>query len=74
MSFRVDKWDERYCLFAPATARLREEVKPYLNAEIVSRYYYQRGTCQQQLKRDKVYDRAAALLADHAEYDKILRP
>ena len=54
--------------------RLRNEVKPYLNAEIVSRYYYQRGTCQQQLKRDKVYDRAAALLADHAEYDKILRP
>lgn len=54
--------------------RLREDVKPYLNAEIVSRYYYQRGTCQQQLKSDKVFDQAAALLANRAEYDKILRP
>ncbi len=54
--------------------RMKDKVKPYLNAEIVSRYYFQKGTCEQQLTDDKVYDEAIRLLTDPEEYNKILTP
>ncbi len=54
--------------------RMKDGVKPYLNDEIVSRYYYQRGTCIQQLNDDKAYDEAVRLLTEEEEYDKILQP
>ena len=54
--------------------RMKDEVRPYLNSEIVSRYYYQRGTCQQQLLHDRDYDQALQLLSNEEEYHKILRP
>ncbi|MCD8301853.1 MAG: S41 family peptidase [Prevotellaceae bacterium] len=54
--------------------RMKEDVKPYLNTEIVSRYYYQRGACQQQLGDDKVFSEAMRLLTDGEEYNKILHP
>ncbi len=54
--------------------RMKEDVKPYLNTEIVSRYYYQRGACRQQLNDDKVFSEAMRLLTDGEEYNKILHP
>ncbi len=54
--------------------RMKDKVKPYLDTEIVSRYYFQKGTCEQQLIDDKVYDEAIRLLSNQEEYDKILQP
>ncbi len=54
--------------------RMKDGVKPYLNTEIVSRYYYQKGTCEQQLNDDKPYDEAIRLLTNEEEYHKILNP
>ncbi len=54
--------------------RMKEEVKPYLNSEIVSRYYYQKGTSRLQLNHDKDYDKALELLGNEEEYRKILQP
>ncbi len=54
--------------------RMKNGVKPYLNTEIVSRYYFQRGVCQQQLIDDKAYGEALRLLNDEEEYNKILQP
>ncbi len=54
--------------------RMKNGVKPYLNTEIVSRYYFQRGVCQQQLIDDKAYNEALRLLNDEEEYNKILQP
>ncbi len=56
--------------------RMKNGVKPYLNDEIVSRYYYQRGTCLQQLNDDRAYDEAIRLLSGEGEeeYYNILQP
>ncbi len=52
--------------------RHRDDIRPYLEDEIVSRYYYQRGRAQHLLRNDKVYDKAVQLLNNKKEYDKIL--
>ncbi|MBR1789087.1 MAG: S41 family peptidase [Bacteroidaceae bacterium] len=54
--------------------RQRDAVRPYLEDEIVSRYYYQRGRAQQLLRSDRVFDRAVRLLQDESGYRKILHP
>ena len=54
--------------------RHREDVRPYIEDEIVSRYYYQRGRSEHLLRNDKVFDRAVELLNDEEAYRKILRP
>lgn len=41
--------------------RFREHIQPYLETEIVSRYYYQRGALQQTIGRDKGIQRAIQL-------------
>ena len=41
--------------------RFREHIQPYLETEIVSRYYYQRGALQQTISRDKGIQRAIKL-------------
>lgn len=41
--------------------RFREHIQPYLETEIVSRYYYQRGALQQTIGRDKGIQRAIKL-------------
>ena len=55
-------------------SRQRDAMRPYIEDEIVSRYYYQRGRCQQMLRQDKVFDRAVELLRNEEEYRKILHP
>ncbi len=50
----------------------REAIRPYLEDEIISRYYYQRGRAQHLLRSDKVYDRAVELLKDKEKYNNIL--
>ena len=54
--------------------RNRELVRPYVEDEIVSRYYYQRGRTEHLLRSDKVFDRAVELLGNEAAYRKILHP
>ncbi len=53
--------------------RHRDDIRPYLEDEIVCRYYYQRGRAQHLLKSDKVYDRAVKLLEDEERYKGILK-
>lgn len=52
----------------------REDIRPYLEDEIVSRYYYQRGRALHLLKSDTVLDRAVELLKNEDEYRRILGP
>ncbi|MBQ8968324.1 MAG: S41 family peptidase [Bacteroidaceae bacterium] len=54
--------------------RQRAAIRPYLEEEIVSRYYFQRGRAQQLLRTDKVFDRAVELLHDPDAYKRILHP
>lgn len=54
--------------------RQRDVIRPYLEDEIVSRYYYQRGRAQQLLRSDKVFDQAAELLRNEETYRKTLHP
>ena len=51
--------------------RHREDVRPYVEDEIVSRYYYQRGRSEHLLRNDKVFDRAVELLNDEEAYRKM---
>jgi len=52
--------------------RHRETIRPYIEDEIVGRYYYQRGRSQHLLRSDSVYDRAVELLNDKERYRAIL--
>ncbi len=54
--------------------RQREAVRPYVEDEIVGRYYYQRGRSEHLLRKDIVFDRAIELLNNETEYHKILHP
>ena len=51
---------------------MRSDIRPYIEDEIVSQYYYQRGRAEHMLKFDKVYERAIELLRNTDEYNKIL--
>lgn len=53
--------------------RHRESIRPYIEDEIVGRYYYQRGRSQHLLRSDSVFDRAVELLNDEERYKSILR-
>lgn len=46
--------------------RFRQHIQPYLEIEIVSRYYYQRGALQQQLTTDKALRKAVETLTQHS--------
>lgn len=50
----------------------RRDISQYLAAEIVKRYYYQRGEAQVQLKDDPGLEAAIKTLNDAAEYRKLL--
>jgi len=52
----------------------RKTISPYLEDEIVSRYYYQRGRTEHLLLSDKLFERAVELLNDQVRYHKILNP
>ena len=45
--------------------RFRRHIQPYLEAEIISRYYYQRGAIQQQMRSDKEVRKAIETLKDY---------
>ena len=52
--------------------RNKDEIKKLMAAEIVKRYYYQRGELLQNLKEDEVLDKALEVLADYELYTKTL--
>lgn len=52
--------------------RLRDDVRPYLEDEIVSHYYYQRGRAEHLLRSDKTYEKAVELLNNKEVYNRIL--
>lgn len=54
--------------------RNKEKIKPFLNDEIVRRYYYQKGGIILQLRDDPDVREAKRILCDPAEYDRILKP
>ena len=53
---------------------LRKEIEPLLSAEIVLRYYYQRGEIEQGLKDDPTLRRAIEILDDPARCRALLSP
>ena len=52
--------------------RFKKEVKRVLAAEIVKRYYYQRGELQENLKDDACLEKAIEVLGDSALYQRTL--
>ena len=50
----------------------KDEVKRVMAAEIVKRYYYQRGELQESLKDDPTLEKALAVLGDHSLYVQTL--
>ncbi len=50
----------------------KEQISMLLKSEIVSRYYYQKGSAQVSLKDDKVIEKALEVLNDKAMYNSIL--
>lgn len=52
--------------------RFKDEVKKVMAAEIVKRYYYQRGELQEGLKDDPVLEKALEVLGDPKLYDETL--
>ena len=52
----------------------KEQIKQMLTAEIVSDYYFQRGTIENSLRYDKQLKEAMRLLHAPEEYKKILLP
>ncbi len=57
--------DHDFCYFEP-------RIKELLADELVSRYYYQRGSIEQTLKADSAVIRAYRLLADESAYRAVL--
>ena len=54
--------------------RRRDDIIELMEQEIVKRYYYQRGSVQQALRRDDDLKRAKEILAQPDEYRRILKP
>ena len=52
----------------------RKDLERVLAMEIVTRYYYQRGSVVQNMKTDKFIDEAVNVLNDGARYSAILAP
>ena len=52
----------------------KQTLKQLLTSDLVSVYYYQRGSMENSLQFDKQWKRAVELLKDSAEYKKILQP
>ena len=52
----------------------KAEISELLAAEIVKRYYFQRGELQQLLKNDKELKRAIEIVSDQDTYQTMLKP
>lgn len=63
--------------FAPDTAkdlaRLRHRIVPFIESEIIGRYYLQKGVIRHTIPRDTVYRRAVDLLRNPDAYNAILK-
>lgn len=53
--------------------KFRKQIEPYVCDDIVRRYYYEWGGVRQALCDDKTFERALEILADEAEYNRILK-
>lgn len=51
----------------------KDQIKPLLEEEIVSRYYFEKGTVESRFKNDIEVKKAMDVLRNQAEYKKILR-
>lgn len=54
--------------------RFKERIKTLLELEIVTRYYFRKGTVRQQLKDDEDVKTALEILADTDRYESLLKP
>lgn len=52
--------------------RMRKHIMPYLESEIIIRYYHQQGSIRHAIPQDKVYRSAVNLLRDSKAYCSIL--
>ncbi len=50
----------------------KKDIKNMINAEIVKRYYYQKGVVRYSLQHDKTLDKAMDVIDNNAEYNKLL--
>lgn len=53
--------------------RMRKHIMPYLESEIIIRYYHQQGSIRHAIPKDKVYRSAINLLRDTNAYQTILK-
>lgn len=53
--------------------RMRKHIIPYLESEIIIRYYHQQGSIRHAIPKDKVYRSAVNILQDTNAYQTILR-
>ena len=51
----------------------KDQIKPLLEEEIVSRYYFEKGTVEARFKNDNEVKKAMDVLHNQSEYKKILR-
>jgi carboxyl-terminal processing protease len=54
-------------------SKFKKEISLLLKTEIVSRYYYQKGSAIASLEDDKAIEKAIEILADKSQYDEILK-
>lgn len=54
--------------------QFRDEIGELLTSEIVSRYYYQTGTIQAELKTDKSIDKALEIVNSPDEFSNVFKP
>jgi carboxyl-terminal processing protease len=50
----------------------KDQIKPLLEEEIVSRYYFEKGAVENRLKNDQEVKKAMEVLRNQAEYKRIL--
>jgi carboxyl-terminal processing protease len=50
----------------------KDQIKPLLEEEIVSRYYFEKGTVESRFKNDNEVKKAMDILRNQSEYNKIL--
>jgi carboxyl-terminal processing protease len=54
--------------------RSKKDIRPLLENDIVTRYYFRKGALEHQLRDDKAVEAALEILADPEHYKKILSP
>ena len=54
--------------------RSKKDIRPLLENDIVTRYYFRKGALEHQLRDDKAVEAALEILADSERYKKILSP